>query len=165
MSLQSVRNFLAERAPDIEIVELDRSSETKTIATAWNVKPAQIAKTLSLCVGERNVLLVTCGNSRLDNKKIKAVLGVKATMLPPNQAAAITGHPVGGACPCGLATALPIYCDVLLKNFDIVVPGAGSTHSAMRIDPCAWPHLQRQNGSMFARTRVEKASLRLKFET
>jgi len=69
MSLQSVRNFLAERAPDIEIVELDRSSETKTIATAWNVKPAQIAKTLSLCVGERNVLLVTCGNSRLDNQE------------------------------------------------------------------------------------------------
>ncbi|HUA52570.1 MAG TPA: YbaK/EbsC family protein, partial [Candidatus Sulfotelmatobacter sp.] len=47
----------------------------------------------------------------------------------------LTGHPVGGVCPFGLATPLPIYCDVLLRSFDIVVPAAGSTHSAMRINP------------------------------
>ena len=135
MSIDSVRNFLAEKAPDIEIVELDRGSETKTLAAAWNIKPAQIAKTLSLRIVERNVLLVTCGDSRLDNKKIKAVLGAKARMLPPEEAAAITGHPVGGVCPFGLATPLPIYCDVLLKSFEVVVPGAGSTHSALRICP------------------------------
>jgi prolyl-tRNA editing enzyme YbaK/EbsC (Cys-tRNA(Pro) deacylase) len=30
---------------------------------------------------------------------------------------------------------LPVYCDVSLKAFDIVVPAAGSTHSAVRISP------------------------------
>ena len=135
MSVESVRAFLAEKAPDIAIVELDRNSETTTLSAAWNIKPAQIAKTLSLRVGESRLLLVACGDSRLDNKKIKAVLGGKARMLPADETVAITGHPVGGVCPFGLATPLPIYCDVGLKAFDIVVPAGGSTHTALRIDP------------------------------
>jgi prolyl-tRNA editing enzyme YbaK/EbsC (Cys-tRNA(Pro) deacylase) len=135
MSIESVRAFLAETAPDVAIVELARGSATTTLAAEWSIKPAQIAKTLSLRVGERNVLLVTCGDSRLDNKKVKAALGGKARMLPPEEAAAITGHPVGGVCPFGLAMPLPIYCDVSLRAFDVVVPAAGSTHTAMRIDP------------------------------
>lgn len=135
MSLESVRAFLAETAPDIAVIELGASSSTMTLSAEWNIAPAQIAKTLSLRVGERNLLLVACGDSRLDNKKVKSVLGGKARMLPPEEAAALTGHPVGGVCPFGLATPLPIYFDVRLKAYDEVVPGAGSTHSAIRINP------------------------------
>ena len=61
MSEESVRAFFAENAPDIQIEKLDRSSETSWLSAAWNIKPAQIAKTLSLRVGERSVMLVTCG--------------------------------------------------------------------------------------------------------
>ncbi len=135
MSLESVRAFMAEKAPDIAVVELGQSSNTMTLSAEWNVKPAQIAKALSLRVGDRNLLLLACGDSRLDNKKVKSALGGKARMLPPEEATAITGHPVGGVCPFGLATPLPIYCDVLLKNYDLVVTGGGSTHSALRINP------------------------------
>ena len=135
MSLDSVRAFLAGNAPDIVIEELTRSSATMTLSAEWNIKPAQIAKALSLRVGDRNVLLMTCGDSRLDNRKIKAALGGKARLLPPDEAAAITGHPVGGVSPFGLATPLPVYCDVQLRKYDIVVPAAGSTHAALRINP------------------------------
>jgi prolyl-tRNA editing enzyme YbaK/EbsC (Cys-tRNA(Pro) deacylase) len=48
---------------------------------------------------------------------------------------AITGHAVGGVCPFGLASPLPVFCDVSLKDFGEVVPAAGSTHSAVRISP------------------------------
>jgi prolyl-tRNA editing enzyme YbaK/EbsC (Cys-tRNA(Pro) deacylase) len=34
-----------------------------------------------------------------------------------------------------LKTPLPVYCDVSLKAFDVVVPAAGSTRSAVRIVP------------------------------
>ncbi len=135
MSLESVRAFMAEKAPDVTVVELGQSSNTMTLSAAWNVKPAQIAKALSLRVGDRNLLLLACGDARLDNKKVKSALGGKARMLPPEEATAITGHPVGGVCPFGLATPLPIYCDVLLKKYDVVVTGGGSTHSALRINP------------------------------
>jgi prolyl-tRNA editing enzyme YbaK/EbsC (Cys-tRNA(Pro) deacylase) len=136
MSLDSVRAFLAEKAPDIAIIELESSTATVALAAEGHgVLPAQIAKTLSLRVGERNLLVVTRGDARLDNKKAKAALGGKPRMLSAEEVVAVTGHPVGGVCPFGLPTPLPVYCDVSLRAFDEVVPAAGSTHSAVRIDP------------------------------
>lgn len=136
MSLESVRAFLASRAPDIAIVELDGSTATVALAAAGHgVAPAQIAKTLSLRVRDRNLLVVTSGNARLDNKKAKAAFGGKPRLLAPEEVVAITGHPVGGVSPFGLATPVPVYCDVSLKAFEEVVPAAGSPHSALRINP------------------------------
>ena len=136
MSLESVRQFLSRRAPDIAIIELPDSTATVAQAAAGHgVTPAQIAKTLSLRVKDRNLLVVTSGEARLDNKKAKSVFGGKPRMLTVDEVVALTGHPVGGVCPFGLATPLPVYCDVSLKAFGEVVPAAGSTHSALRIDP------------------------------
>jgi prolyl-tRNA editing enzyme YbaK/EbsC (Cys-tRNA(Pro) deacylase) len=136
VSLESVRAFLAEKAPDIAIIELENSSATVALAAeAHGVAAAQIAKTLSLRVGDRNLVVVARGDARLDNKKAKAAFGGKARMLSAEEVLAVTGHPVGGVSPFGLATALPIYCDVSLKIFDEVVPAAGSTNSALRINP------------------------------
>jgi prolyl-tRNA editing enzyme YbaK/EbsC (Cys-tRNA(Pro) deacylase) len=135
MSAESVRAFLAERAPDVEIVPLDFNSETLTMSAAWNIEPAQVAKTLTLKVGDRNVLVVACGDSRLDNQKVKAALGGRARMLPADEAAALTGHPAGGVCPFALATPLPVYFDVRLQAYEEVVPAAGDTQAALRIEP------------------------------
>jgi len=136
MSLQSVRLFLADKAPDLTIIELDSSTATVELAAAGHgVAPAQIAKTLAFRVRDRDLLLVTSGTARLDNKKAKTVFGGKPRMLAAEEVAMITGHPVGGVCPFGLATPLPVYCDVSLRAFDEVVPAAGSTHSAVRIAP------------------------------
>jgi prolyl-tRNA editing enzyme YbaK/EbsC (Cys-tRNA(Pro) deacylase) len=136
MSLDSVRAFFAAKAPDIAIIELPTTTATVALAAEGHgVTPGQIAKTLSLKAGEQNFLVVTRGDARLDNKKAKAVFGGKVRMLGPEEVVAVTGHPVGGVCPFGLATPLPIYCDLSLKAFDEVVPAAGSTHSAVRISP------------------------------
>ena len=136
MSLDSVRAFIAEHAPDIAIIETEASSATVPLAAAAHaVEPGQIAKTLSLRIGERVVLVVVRGDARIDNRKAKAALGGKPRMLDLEEVAAITGHPVGGVCPFGLATPLDIYCDVSLKAFEEVVPAAGSINSALRIAP------------------------------
>lgn len=136
MTVETVRAFLAAAAPDIQIVELAASTATVELAAAGHgVAPAQIAKTLSLKIKDRVVLVVTCGDARLNNKKINEALGGKAKMLASDEVAALTGHPVGGVCPFGLATPLPVYCDVSLKTFDEVIPAAGSTNSALRIAP------------------------------
>jgi len=136
MSLASVRAFFAEKAPEISVIESDVSSATVVLAAeAYGVEQARIAKTLSLRVGDRVVLIVASGTSRMDNKKVKAVFGGKPKMLGLDEVAEITGHEVGGVCPFGLKSPLPIYCDVSLKAFDVVVPAAGSTHSAVRITP------------------------------
>jgi prolyl-tRNA editing enzyme YbaK/EbsC (Cys-tRNA(Pro) deacylase) len=136
VSLESVRAFFAEHAPEIAILETDGSSATVALAAeAFGVEPARIAKTLSFRLGDRVVLLVTRGDARLDNRKTKAAFGAKPRMLDLDEVVAITGHPVGGVCPFGLPTPLPVYCDVSLKVFDEVVPAAGSTQTAVRISP------------------------------
>ncbi len=136
MSIESVRAFFAEKAPDIPVIESRMSSATVVLAAeAYGVEPARIAKTLSLRIGERVVLIVTSGTSRMDNKKVKALFGGKPKMLGLHEVAEITGHEVGGVCPFGLKTPLPVYCDESLKAFDVVVPAAGSTHSAVKITP------------------------------
>ena len=142
MSLESVRAFFAERAPDITVIELATSTATVAEAAAGHgVAPAQIAKTLSIRVGDQVALVVTRGDARLDNRKAKAVFGGKVRMLDLAEVEAITGHPVGGVCPFGLRAPLPVYCDVSLKAFDAVVPAAGSTHSAVRIAPARMAEL------------------------
>src|SRR4051795_12691386 len=116
MSLESVRAFFAEKAPDIAVIESSSSSATVALAAqAFGVEPARIAKTLSLRVGTRVVLIVASGTARLDNKKAKARFGGKPKMLDPGEVADITGHEVGGVCPFGLKTPLPVYCDVSLQ--------------------------------------------------
>src|ERR1700742_4104524 len=136
MSLESVRAFFAEKAPEITVLESPMSSATVALAAeAYGVEPARIAKTLSLRVGDRVVLIVAAGTARMDNKKVKAHFGGKPKMLGLEEVADITGHEVGGVCPFGLKTPLPVYCDVSMKAFDVVVPAAGSIHSAVRIAP------------------------------
>jgi prolyl-tRNA editing enzyme YbaK/EbsC (Cys-tRNA(Pro) deacylase) len=136
MSLQSVRAFLKDRAPEIDIVELDVSTATVAEAAAGHgVEPGQIAKTLSLRVGDTVVLVVAAGDARLDNRKVKTLLGGKPRMLNAQEVEAVTGHPVGGVCPFGLPAPLPVYCDESLRAWDMVVPAAGSRNSAVRIAP------------------------------
>ena len=136
MSLDSVRAFLAAHAPDLTIVETEaRTATVAEAAAAHGVAPGQIAKTLSLRVGERAVLVVARGDVRLDNRKARAAFAAKPRMLEAAEVAALTGHPVGGVCPFGLATPLPVYCDVSLRGFEAVWPAAGSVNSAVRIAP------------------------------
>ena len=136
MSLESVKAFFASNAPEIEVIELPTSTATVALAAqAHGVEPGQIAKTLSITAKEQTILIVTRGDARIDNRKFKDRFGAKPRMLDAQSVLAQTSHPVGGVCPFGLPEALPVYCDLSLKNFDEVVPAAGATNSAVRISP------------------------------
>lgn len=136
MSIESVRKFIAEHAPDIEIIETEGITATvEQAAIVHNVEPNQIAKTLSLKVKNDIVLVVCAGDARLDNQKVKQALGAKARMLRADEVVELTSHPVGGVCPFGLPEALPVYCDVSLQQYSEVLPAAGSVNSALRISP------------------------------
>ncbi|MBD8874735.1 YbaK/EbsC family protein [Roseibium polysiphoniae] len=136
MSLNSVRNHLAEAAPELRVLETDASSATVELAAAAHgVEPAQIAKTLSFRLKDEVFLVVARGDARLDNKKAKTAFGGKVKMLGREEVEEITGHPVGGVCPFGLASPLKVYLDESLKAFDEVIPAAGATNAAVRVSP------------------------------
>jgi prolyl-tRNA editing enzyme YbaK/EbsC (Cys-tRNA(Pro) deacylase) len=130
-----IRKYLATHAPELEIIELTEPHTTDYISREWKILPAQVAKTLILRVGDDAMIVVTCGDSRLDNRKVKEQLGGKGRMVPGPEASEITGHPVGGITPLCLATSTPVFFDIQLKRFAEVVTAAGSTHLAIRIPP------------------------------
>ena len=136
MSLQSVREFFESRQLNIPIIELDVSTATVALAAqAHGVEPGRIAKTLAFRLGDgRVILLVASGDRRIDNQKFKLAFG-KGKMLAVEEVADLTGHPVGGVCPFGLAQPLAVYLDTSLQSYDEVLPAAGATHSAVRISP------------------------------
>ncbi len=136
MSHEAVLAWLAAHAPDVPVIIPGQSTATVAeAAAALGVAPGQIAKTLAMRVNDVAMLLVTRGDARLDNAKCRAALGGKPRMLGPEETLALTGHAVGGVCPFGLATPLPVWCDVSLRGFDLVYPAAGSRESSLRLPP------------------------------
>lgn len=136
MSLQSVKAFLAERSPDVEVFELNTSTATVAqAAEALDVEPGQIAKSLSLRVNDEVIVLVVRGDARLDNRKYKDQFGVKARMLGADEVELQTGHPVGGVSPLGLSQPLRVFFDHSLRDFEVVFPAGGAISSAVRIEP------------------------------
>ena len=136
MSLDSVKAWVAEHAPELRLIEAHGSTATVAdAAETLGVEPGRIAKTIALKVGTRTLLLVTRGDARLDNLKCKAAFGGRIRMLDPDQTLAATGHVVGGVCPFGLAQPLPVFADVSLRAFETVFPAAGSRNASLEISP------------------------------
>ena len=134
MSLESVRAWLQAHAPDLPLIEVEDSTATvETAAKALGVEPGRIAKTLAIRAGDHLFLLVTRGNARLDNRKCKDAFGARPRMLGAEETFELTGHPVGGVCPFGLKTPLPVYLDVSLQAFDIVYPAGGSLNTSVEV--------------------------------
>ena len=134
MSLESVKAWLAAKAPDLRLIEADGTTATvDTAPAALGVEPGRIAKTLAVRAGEHLFLLCTRGNARLDNRKCKDEFGTRPRMLGAEETLELTGHPVGGVCPFGLKTPLPVYLDVSLKAFDVVYPAGGSLNTSVEV--------------------------------
>jgi prolyl-tRNA editing enzyme YbaK/EbsC (Cys-tRNA(Pro) deacylase) len=134
MSAESVRAWIAEHAPDLPIIEVEGTTATvATAAESLGVQPGRIAKTLAVRAGQQTFLVVARGDARLDNRKCKDELGARPRMLGPDETFELTGHPVGGVCPFGLKTPLPVYIDVSLKAFDTVYPAGGSLNTSVEV--------------------------------
>ena len=134
MSEASVHAWLAANAPELRLIEVTQSTATVAeAAAALGVERGRIAKTLAVRAGEQTFLLVTRGDARLDNRKCKDALGARPRMLGPEETLALTGHPVGGVCPFGLVTPLPVWLDASLKAYAVVYPAGGSLTTSVEV--------------------------------
>lgn len=132
MSIQAARQHLSRFGKDGDVLEFDTSSATVELAAnALGVRPARIAKTISLLDGDSALLIMAAGDVRIDNAKFRAVFGFKPRMLTPEQALHFTGHEVGGICPFGLIRPLRVFADISLRRFETVYPACGSSNSAV----------------------------------
>lgn len=134
MSIERVKEYFKNMGIENKIMVFDVSSATVELAAkALNCEEARIAKTLSFHIGERVVLIVAAGDTKIDNHKYKEQFGTKAKMLAFNEVEALTGHAVGGVCPFGVNEGVEVYLDESLKRFDTVFPACGSSNSAVEL--------------------------------
>lgn len=134
MAIEKVIEYFKARGIENRIQEFDVSSATVALAAkALNCEENRIAKTLSFHVGEKVILIVAAGDTKIDNPKYKAQFGTKAKMLSFDEVEPLTGHGVGGVCPFAVNPGIEIYLDVSLKRFDTVFPACGSPNSAIEL--------------------------------
>jgi len=134
MSVQHVREYLAQFGADERVLEFPVSSATVELAAqALKCEPARIAKTLSFMAGERPLLIVMAGDMRIDNPKFKAQFSAKAKMMTAEQLEALTGLHFGGVCPFGIPENVEIWLDESLRRFTTVYPACGSSNSAIEV--------------------------------
>ena len=134
MSLLKVKEYLKKYGIDNRIVELDESSATVELAAkALNTKPERIAKTLSFIVNDKVVLIVTSGDTKIDNSKFKEYFKTKAKMIEREKVGILVGHEAGGVCPFGVNNGVEVYLDKSLKRFKTIFPACGSSNSVIEL--------------------------------
>lgn len=136
MAIDKVKAYMKEFDMEDKVMEFETSSATVELAAqAVGVEPARIAKTLSFKSksGDHAVLIVTAGDTKIDNSKFKGFYGMKAKMLSPEEVEEMAGHAVGGVCPFAVPETAEIYLDESLKRFDTVFPACGSSNSAIEL--------------------------------
>ena len=132
MSVEKVREYLKQFGVADKIEEFDTSSATVELAAkALGCEPERIAKSIACEKENESVLIVTAGDTKLDNAKYKAQFSTKAKMIPPQEVEEKVGHAVGGVCPFAINKSVMVYLDISLKRFNKVYPACGSSNSAI----------------------------------
>lgn len=112
----------------------DSSATVKEAAERLNCEEALIAKTMGFIVGDKTILILAAGDSKIDNAKYKSEFKAKAKMIPYEQVLELVGHEPGGVCPFGINDGIDVYLDESLKRFEIVYPACGSANSAVQLN-------------------------------
>ena len=114
------------------------STPTSEMAAAKiGCKVGQIAKSMLFKGKDGRFRLIVCaGDKRVDNRKLKAALGVKARFATAEETEAETGFRPGGVCPFAL-DHLPVLIDNSLSRFAVIYPAAGNDASGVPVSYAA----------------------------
>lgn len=134
MSLKRAKEYLKEFGFEDRVMEFPISSKTvKEAAIAIGCREEEIGKTLSFLVGDKPILIVVAGTSKIDNHKYKEEFSVKAKMVPVEILSEVIGHEAGGVCPFGINDGVEVYLDKSLKKLENVYPACGSSNSGVKL--------------------------------
>lgn len=135
-SAQFVERAREEHGLDIEVERFPAGTETAAdAAAAIGCDLAQIASSIAL-VADELVVVVTSGANRVDTRALATLRGVHtARTADPDEIAETLGYDIGGVPPFCHDTAVPVYLDETLVQYDTVWAAAGSPETVFAIDP------------------------------
>lgn len=123
----------------IEIVEFEQPTRTaEEAAQAVGCALGQIVKSLCFLVDKEPVIALVSGENQLDKRKLGALSGVGRKKVRQADAETVkkaTGFTIGGVPPFGHRSALPVYVDEDLTQYETVWAAAGTPHAVFPIAP------------------------------
>lgn len=135
MSVEAVKKYFSGFGIEDRVLEFEQSSATVELAAiAVGCEADRIAKSISLLLDGKPIIIVVSGESKIDNKKYKECFHAKAKMIPFDEVEQYVGHAPGGVCPFAVKPDVTVYLDESLKKFETVYPAAGSSNSAIELN-------------------------------
>ena len=125
----------AALGPSFTVVEFDDSTHTaQEAADAVGCALAQIAKSILFrSQSGKAVLVVTSGANRVDEKKIRALLGEKIERASPDFVKDMTGFEVGGVPPLAHASPCVVFLDEDLRAYPTLWAAGGTPNAVFEI--------------------------------
>lgn len=131
-SVQRVEQALAELGIETSIVEFAASTRTAVeAAREIGCDVAQIAKSIVLRGLEDDscILVIASGASRVDEKKVAALIGQAVGKADAAFVRARTGFAIGGVAPVGHAGPVTVLVDESLWSLDPIWAAAGAPNA------------------------------------
>jgi prolyl-tRNA editing enzyme YbaK/EbsC (Cys-tRNA(Pro) deacylase) len=127
----------AALGPEFQVLEFEASTRTsEDAAAAIGCTVAEIAKSLIFKSAQgRPVLVIASGVNRVDEKKVRDLLGEKIGRADADFVRDSTGYAIGGVPPVGHATAPIVLIDSDLQRFLTVWAAAGTPNAVFKITP------------------------------
>ena len=122
---------------EYQIVEFEHSTRSAAdAAEAIGCKVNQIAKSLIFRQSdERPVLIIVCGDKRVDEQKAAAVVGNVLYRADAKYVKLNSGFSIGGVAPVGHRVPPIVILDNNLKKLDIIWAAAGTPNSVFCLSP------------------------------
>jgi prolyl-tRNA editing enzyme YbaK/EbsC (Cys-tRNA(Pro) deacylase) len=123
--------------PDRVRVMPDSTRTSADAAAAIGCTVAQIAKSIIFRAKQTGaaVLVIASGVNRVDEKKVKALLGGPLGKADADFVRAQTGYAIGGVPPVAHANPPVVFIDKALEDFAEIWAAAGTPHAVFRLTP------------------------------
>jgi prolyl-tRNA editing enzyme YbaK/EbsC (Cys-tRNA(Pro) deacylase) len=158
-SAQKVQDTLTVLGFANQIVEFAESTRTSAeAAAAVGCSVGQIAKSL-IFAGKRSgraVLVIASGSNRVDEKKLRALLGENVVRPAADFVRGQTGYVIGGVPPVGHAQPLATYIDADLLQYAEIWAAAGHPNAVFPLTPA---ELVAMTGGMVVEIKAEVNSV------
>ena len=133
-STGEVENFLGQY--DIEVLRFtERTPDAESAARTVGCAVAEIAKSLLVNVGGKPILVVTCGDTKINSSRLKRALKLsgKVRFAAADEVKVHTGYAPGGVTPFLLPKELPVILDHSMRRFPVTYPAAGDDYSTVSV--------------------------------
>jgi Cys-tRNA(Pro) deacylase len=119
------------------VVEFEQATRTaQDAAEAIGCDVGQIVKSLIFRTESgQGVLVLTSGSNRVDEKRVRELLGETLGKADADFVRTATGYAIGGVPPFGHASQLTTYIDQDLLQYEAIWAAAGTPNAVFRLSP------------------------------